>query len=258
MKKYIYILLVLFTSSFAFGQVGIDILVPLADLHVADPGGTIRIESLNATNNPTYNNGTDLSPVYVDGNGDIVLGNGTGASGQEPLNFLIDVPNFLADDPYGVGFNSGTVINNNALGEKTVTGLIGQVTVTTPISGWLELKYGVTTYVAGTDLSVGGCPCAYPTTSEAVVYETYFVIDLNNDGLSAAEMAAEYGYNGQSYVSFTLGTQGYAYINGQANLKAPAGTHTFYLYGVVKDSGSSYTSVGFGGAEDYLKIRVFN
>lgn len=249
--------LILFIAAISFGQVGIGTVSPVKDLHVADPSGTIRIESLNAINNPTYNNGTNLAPVYVDGNGDLVLGNGTGISGQEPLNFLIDIPNFIADDPGGVGFDTGVVINNNDLGQTVTSGLIGSVSFTITAESWLELKYGITTYLAGSDISVG-CPCIYPNNSESVVYQTYFLLDIDSDGLSAAELSKNYGYNGQYYVSNNLGAQGYAYMNGQANLKAPAGTHTVYFYGVVKDSALSYTSVGFGGAEDFLKIRVYN
>jgi hypothetical protein len=47
-------------------------------------------------------------------------------------------------------------------------------------------------------------------------------------------------------------------MNGQAIFTVPAGTHTLYFYGQVRDDAASYTSVGFGGAQDYLKIRVYN
>jgi hypothetical protein len=260
MKKLINILFISLLSWPVFAQVGIGTNNPLADLHVADVNGTIRIESLNSINNPTYNDGLNLAPVYVDGNGDVVLGNGSGAGGQEPLNFLIEVPNFIDDnlDSATPPFGRGQVVNNNASGESVVRGLIATVPFTTPVSGWIELKYAVTAWVAGSDLNLGCSPCAYPNASQTIVYQTYFVIDLNSDGLSAAELAKQYGYNGQYYVSLTNGGQGYTYINGQATLKAIAGTHTLYMYGVVKDEATSYTSVGFGGAEDYLKVRVFN
>lgn len=250
------IILLLFALPM-LAQVGVGTLTPLKDLHVADPTGTIRIESINSINNPTYNDGVNLSPVFVDGNGDFVLGNGSGSSGQEPINFLIDVPNFIPDDPGGVGFDTGVVVNNNGSGQTDEEGIIGTVNFTSPIDGWLELKYGVTSYVAGSDISVG-CPCLFPNRNKAIVYQTYFLIDLNSDGLSAEELSKKYGFNGQYYLSEDQGVQGYAYITGQANLKINAGNHTLYMYGVVKDAASEYTSVGFGGAEDFLKIRAFN
>jgi len=47
-------------------------------------------------------------------------------------------------------------------------------------------------------------------------------------------------------------------MNGQGYLTLTAGTHEIYFYGAVTDNAASYTSVGFGGATDYLKIRVYN
>ena len=71
---------------------------------------TIRIESLNAANN-INNHGTKLAPVFEDGNGDLTLSppNGTGG---EPLNFLLDIPNFIPDNPHSLPFDSGVVVNN--------------------------------------------------------------------------------------------------------------------------------------------------
>lgn len=258
MKKIICSILICALPALMLAQVGIGTVNPLADLHIADPTGTIRIESLDAINNPTYNDGVNLSPVFVDGNGDIVLGNGSGGSGQEPLNFLIEVPNFIDDNLDTTGFGRGSVINSNASGESAIRAQIATVSFTTPVAGWIELKYGITAFVAGSDLNLGCSPCSYPDTDETIVYQTFFLVDLNSDGLDATELSRVYGYNGQHYVSYTFGGQGYAYMNGNANLKAPAGTHTIYMYGRVADSPSSYTSVGFGGAEDYLKVRVFN
>ncbi|WP_420379016.1 hypothetical protein [Gilvibacter sp.] len=259
MKRiYIYLTALFLIPTMVVGQVGIGTTNPDADLHVADPAGTIRIESLNSVNNPTYNDGVNLAPVFVDGNGDLVLGNGSGSSGQEPLNFLIEVPNFIDDNVDSSGFGRGSVVNSNASGESTVTNQIAQVSFTTPVNGFIELKYAVTAWVAGSDLNLGCSPCSYPNVNETIIFQTYFVIDLNSDGLDATESGRVYGYNGQHYLSDTAGGQGYAYINGVANVKAPAGTHTLYMYGVVQDKATSYTSVGFGGAEDFLKIRVFN
>lgn len=250
--------LFLFAPLALLAQVGIGTLNPAADLHVADASGTIRIESLNSTNNPTYNDGVNFAPVFVDGNGDVVLGDGNGGNNNDPLNFLIDVPNFIDDNVDANGFGRGVVINNNATGESSVQGLIATVNFTTPVDGYLELKYSVTAWVAGNDLNLGCAPCTYPNTTETIVYQTYFLLDIDSDGLSGSELTRLYGYNGQYYVSNNLGGQGYAYMSGNANLKAPAGTHTIYMYGVVKDSAASFTSVGFGGAEDFLKVRVFN
>lgn len=65
----------------ANGQVGINTTNPQEKLHIAGSTGTMRVESLNAANNP-YNSGdTDGNgnmddntvPLYVDENGDFIL-----------------------------------------------------------------------------------------------------------------------------------------------------------------------------------------
>lgn len=257
MKRMLFFIGMILVGSLR-GQVGIGTITPTEDLHIAGPTSTIRIEGLSATNNPTYNNGVDLSPVFVDGNGDIVLGNGTGTSGQEgPFNFLIDVPNFVPDDPYGLGIATGSVVNSDDLGQTQVEGQITTITFTTPQDAIVEVKYGITLLIIGNDISAGP-PYFYIDYDQAVSMLTFFKIDLNNDGLDALETTKEYGHKGQYYATFDQGIVGYPYMNGQAYFTVPQGTHTLYFYGRVNDSASSYTSVGFGGAQDFLKLRVYN
>lgn len=255
MKKTFTLLFIAFCcTGLGLAQVGIGTLNPQEDLHVAGSTSTIRIEKLNATNSPLYNDGVNLAPVYVDGNGDLVLGNGTGSSGQVPLNFLIDVTNFIPDDPYGVG-GSGTVLNNDT-SNSSVSGQLTSVAITVPQDAIAEVKYGVSLIISGTDISTGSL--SYITYDEAIMVETNFVVDIDSDGLSATELAKVYGRKGQYYETNYGGSIGYPYMNGQAYLTLPAGNHTLYFYGIVKDQTTSYTSVGFGGATDYLKIRIYN
>jgi len=257
MRTLIIFLISFLTALSGIAQVGIGTLNPQEDLHVSGTNATIRIESLNSVNNPTFNDGIKLAPLYVDGMGDITLGNGTGAGGTPPINFLIDVPNFVPDDPYAIGLGTGTVVNNNALGQTSMTGEITTVTFTAPQDAIIEIKYGITLAIVGNDLSAG-CPCSYITFNQAISMLTYLKVDLNNDGLSIAESSKIYGQKSQYYSTFNQGIVGYPYMNGQAYFTVPAGTHTLYFYGQVDDSASSFTSVGFGGAQDYLKIRVYN
>lgn len=245
----------LITITTVWAQVGIGTVSPLEDLHIAGTSSTIRIESLNSTNNPTYNDGVKLSPAYVDGNGTVTLGNGTGPSGQVPLNFLIDVPNFVPDDPYGNG-NTGTAVYNDNT-KTTVDGQVTTVTFTAPQDAIVEVKYGITLFITSSDLSMAP-PYYYVTYDQAVSVMTYFKVDLNDDGLAGAELTKDYGQKSQSYTTFDQGSAGYPYMNGQAYFKVPAGTHTLYFYGRVKDGLTFNTGVGFGGAQDYLKIRVYN
>lgn len=254
MKHTIYLLIFCLTSTICFSQVGIGTVNPLQELHIAGASSVIRIESLNASNN-AYNDGIKLAPVFVDGKGDLVLGSGTGPNGVMPLNFLIDVPNFIPDHPHGY-VGTGSVVNNADLVASTVADTIVTISVNVPQDAILEIKYGITTMVSGYNLKEGWL--GYIRLNEAIAMQTYLVVDLNSDGLSEEEGSKIYGRTAQHYTTNNQGVFGYPYMSGQAYLKVPGGTHTIYFYGLVRDGGSGYTSVGFGGAQDYLKIRVYN
>jgi len=256
--RYFYLTFLILVSEFTFSQVGIGITEPQQELHVSGTNSTIRIESLNSSNS-TLNDGIKLAPAFVDGVGNLTL-SGSGNSGINPLNFILEIPNFIMpDDPYGYGtpYETGTVVNNPDTNVSEVCEPIGnEVIFTSPRDALLEIRYGVTTYVRGSSMLVPP-PWTEPTENEAIRIKIYFCIDLNDDGLDATELSKIYGLNGVYYQSAYGGIAGYPYINGQAYTEIPAGTHSLHFFGDVKDHEFSYTSVGFGGAEDYLKIRIF-
>lgn len=115
MKSILQLLMLLFVSV-SSAQVGIGTTNPQRDLHIAGEDSTIRIESLNNVNQPVLNAGRKLAPVYVTGDGDLTLApsgyvDGVTLPGTlEPLNFLINIPNFVPNGPYG----DGTVVANPA------------------------------------------------------------------------------------------------------------------------------------------------
>ena len=247
--------LLLVVSPILWGQVGIGITDPQADLHIGGDSSTIRIEAMNSTNSP-YNNGTDLAPVFIDGTGTISLGNGNPYGDTPPFDFLQTSNNFIPDDPYGLGYGTGTVINNDDLGTTYSEGQLTSITVNMTQDSIIEVKYGITLLVSGYDLTTG--LLTYPTYGEAFSMGTFFVIDIDSDGLSPSELSKRYGHNALSYDTDYGGIIGYAYLNGQGYLTLPEGIHEMYFYGTVEDHSSSYTSVGFGGVTDFLKIRIYN
>ena len=251
------IIIFVFAGCFCTAQVGIGTTNPQKELHIAGSNATIRFDYLNSINNSQYNDGIKLAPVYVNGIGDLLLGNGLPSSGESPLNFLIEDPNFIPDDPYGIGEDTGKVVNNNDTGETLVEEKFKSILFTVPQSALIEVKYGVTTMIKGSDISLGS-PFSDLTYDQSIKVGIFFCIDINNDGLDGIESSKKYGHNGQYYESQYGGIAGYSYINGQGYLTLPAGTHRIYFFGVIADHATSYTSVGYGGEMDYLKIRVYN
>jgi hypothetical protein len=255
MKK-IYYTLVVF-SQFIIAQVGIGTANPQQELHVAGTNSTIRIEKLNSINEPVLNNGVKLAPLYVDGDGELTLyppnyASGGGAPGTiPPLNFLINVGNFIPDGPNGVG-----VVLNNDIATTTASRQIISVPFTSPQSALIEVKYGITVVLSAGNLNTPTFTAF--TDKSARTYQVYFCIDLNNDGLDATELSKRYGDKGQSYASSNQGIIGYPYMNSHGYANIPPGNHALVFFAETTDGVGKFTSVGFGGDIDFLKIRLYN
>ncbi|TDR24457.1 hypothetical protein [Flavobacterium cheniae] len=243
-------------SCFSFSQIGIETNNPQQDLHIAGATSTIRIESLNSINEPALNDGTKLAPLYVNANGDFTLApsgftTGGGVGTNAPLNFLISVPNFVPNGPFG----DGTVVANDITVTSGVAEIV-QVPFTSPQDALIEVRYAMTI-----DLSDQFLPAPAGSTFNDIsarAVRCYFYIDLNSDGLDAAELSKKYGLHGEAYTSFAQGSIGYAFIHGVGYGNIPAGNHRLVFYGETQDGNNRDTYVGFGGSSDYLKIRIYN
>lgn len=251
MKK----LLLLLFPYWLTAQVGIGTVSPQADLHVAGNTSTIRIESLNAINSPTYNDGIKPSHAFVNASGDVTLNpsasNGTGPGGTiAPINFLFTDNNFIAN---GIG-NYGCIVNNSTA-VTNVTGLISKVDFNAANAALIEVKYSISVILSSTDLNISTTPFNDISTR---MYKIYFCIDLHNNGLDAVESSKKFGLNAQSYTSDNQGILGYSYTNGHGYTNIPAGNHALYFFAETIDGSSKYTSVGFGGESDLLRIRIYN
>lgn len=255
MKNLVLITSIIFCNCI-FPQVGIGTATPQKDLHIAGTTSTIRIESLNSVNKPLLNVAPRLAPVYVTANGDLTLDPPNYTSGEsigvnEPINFLLSIPNFIPNGPYG----DGTVVANNT----TVTNSVNQIVsvpFTSPQNALIEVRYAMTV-----DLSDQFLPAPAASTFSDISARTvrcYYYIDLNNDGLDATELSKKYGLHGEAYTSYGQGSVGYAFIHGVGYGNIPAGNHSLVFYGETTDGNNRDTYVGFGGSSDYLKIRIYN
>jgi hypothetical protein len=262
MKKYYLITFILITSVCG-AQVGIGTTSPQKELHVAGTNSTIRIEKLDAVNSSTYNDGLKPAPAFVDGYGDLTLGNNPGSSLTLPINFLLIIDNFLEDNPYGYNEtdeenNTGLVINN-PIGAFSVVQEITNIPISVPQDAFIEVKYGITLYAKGEDMSAHPPPFVDVNYGIAIGMKAFFCVDLDNDGIiDPAEFNTKYGVKAQYFETLIGGVSGYPYMNGQAYIELPEGDYGLHFFGEVNDHFFSYTSVGFGGREDYLKIRIYN
>lgn len=113
MKKH-YTLIILGFYTCLFGQVGVNTNNPQKELHVGGNNSTIRVEGLNTPNNPNNLGTASSTPVYVNANGDLILGTLT-----DNVEILFDSENYLVDvqDPTslinqtgeGSGFSQGGI-----------------------------------------------------------------------------------------------------------------------------------------------------
>lgn len=247
----------IFFPTVLFAQVGIGTSTPTADLHVAGNTSTIRIGSLNSANDPTHNDGIKPSPAYVTALGDVTLNpstvNGTGPGGIiAPINFLISNQDFIANGPQ----NEGVIINND-LNTTNVSGLVANIPFSSPSDAIIEVKYSISTLLSKIDLNTVSVPAQFNDLTNRIV-KYYFCIDINNDGLSADELSKKLGINSQSYSSFVYGILGYSYTNGTGFAPIPQGNHSIHFFMESIDGSTKYTSIGTGGANDLLRIRIYN
>jgi hypothetical protein len=237
----------LFTAN-VFGQgVGINTTDPQQALHMAGPTGTLRVESLNSTNN-IYNGGdanadgdptNDTYPLYVDENGEFTLENKT-LLNTEDLDALNDLM---------LPTSTVTLLGSDTDGEASTTIITYPITVTR--ASILEVRYSLSYDVY---LNSDKDPCADNFTRRI---SSHFSV---NSG------TRKYGSVSTAYVNGSSdGVSGPFYNVFTTYLTLPVGTSDISLIGTVssdiKSGGGNTTDsdptyVEFATYSDFILFKL--
>lgn len=201
-------------------RVGILTNTPATTLNIAGVGSVVRIDNLNATNDAN-NNGTDLSPLAVNANGDIVIGGPTFLN-----NIPVDASSADTFLPAPISVSSA----DETLGIVTLHTENITLTQTTLVEVVFWTGTQVVTNSGG--LITDGEPRLYgglvthTGTGEDIVYSS-----------GTYTNSRTFGTITNAY--FTIGGNGYMLLG--------PGNHTFELVGFAQGGNSGGYRVTFGG-----------
>lgn len=241
-------LLSLFAIVPCWGQVGINTDNPEQALHIAGASGTIRMESLNATNNAQnggdVNGDLDLTndtfPLYVDENGDFTLELQTVAASDDTDAFdHLSLPN-----------SSVFLPSSDSDGEVTTE--ITSFSITVNRKAILEVKYGISFDV-------------YADATKTIISDR--LSRRVENFLSVRGSTKYYGRSAKSYSSRSTDSRVGEMFNASSTyITLPnAGTYVISVMGLVSSNvtsdSSSTTSldtyVEFATGNDFIFMRLY-
>ena len=273
MKRYFVIAIVLL-NFIAFGQVGINTTNPVEELHIANATSSVRVDGLNFPNNANNLGNGNTSRVFVDAEGDLVLGAAT-----NNIEIVFNPFNYL-DDPQTSGGATANVINQTGTGSgytnagwPRVIGA-GSSTFTLTRPAIVEINYSLSWLIekSGNPIDDG----------HARIIQTFMV--LRRGGPSGALVSVDYegvpitlggalGLNGQFHSNLTVtGAAGhpydgagtandivnkYCYNTGTDYIKLGPGTYCPMFFGqcaVGNTGGTGAVKMWIGGGQDEVQI----
>lgn len=240
----------------AWAQVGINTTDPQEQLHISSTTGTLRVESLNATNNiynagDTDNDGemsNNTYPLYVDEFGDFTL----------ELKVLLNSEATDALDDTALPNSAVELLGTD--NDGVVTTVIKSYTITLNRPTLLEAKYAISHNIYEDN--------TYTIIDDLLARRVTNYIKVSPDpDLSDGIVDRKYGPSSKSYTSGSQNSVEGPYYNGHTvYIKfEQAGTYTIDIVGEVssnvKWSGASGTQsrptyVEFAVAEDFLFFRL--
>tara|TARA_R110002012_G_scaffold81696_1_gene206673 strand:+ start:914 stop:1759 length:846 start_codon:yes stop_codon:yes gene_type:complete len=214
MKNILNYTFILFGLGMLHAQVGINTDNPQQPLHVAGPVETIRIDGLSSTNNVNNLGADSTTRVFIDDNGDLVLG-----AQEDNIEILFDSENYLID-----GISPTTLINQTGGG-------FGYTTAGIPVGGTatsftltknaiVEINYSVSWSVYKTASPSGRIADEHARIVQTGLYfrqnnylgpavtfdvdgnpinDGPWCIDVNSSGTTCQEIGGMLAINGQFY-----------------------------------------------------------
>lgn len=277
MKRLIYIYVVLLVTG-SNAQVGINTSNPQQSLHIGGVTENVRMEGLNDSNN-SKNLGPDSSSrVYVNANGDLVLGNYS----NENAALIVDSSNYLnsVEDPTSHIIQTGANIGYSKAGIPT-EGIVG-ASFTLTQNAVLEINYAVSWSIYDAihldfkrlaDVRARvvrtGLYFYDHTTGQAVI-NNVDNIPINggpwcieeNSGGNCLEYAGLVALTGQFYNNASLEHGAYKDFQNTASdyVRLGPGTYTAMFAGRVQvevTTGAGAAKVYLGSGDDTLQIMAY-
>jgi hypothetical protein len=273
MKK-IFIYISLVVTSVSFAQVGVNTTTPQEELHIEGATSTIRVEGLNFANN-TLNLGTvENTRVYVDTDGDLVLGDGS-----TDIEVLFNPANYL-EDPLDTGGANSNQINQTGVGSGYSEGGWprqtgpGLSTFTLTRNAIVEINYSLSYEIYKSGIGIDD---HHARTVQFYVYlrrngpanvnpgdANLVRFDVDGNPINFAGNAGALGYSGQFYTNGNSngasGLQGFDrkyFATGHDYVKLGPGTYTPMFAGVMfvaNTLGTGAVKMQIGGGDDEIVV----
>lgn len=265
-NTFIYISLI--ATSLSLAQVGVNTTTPQEELHIEGATSTIRVEGLNFANNNLNLGTVENTRVYVDTDGDLVLGDGS-----TDIEVLFNPANYL-DDPLDTGGSNSNQINQTGVGSGYSQGgwprVIGPGTSTFTLTrpAIVEINYSLSyeIYKSGR-----GIDDEHARTVQFYVYlrngsHTGPIVASDIDGtpITFAGNVGSLGYSGQFYTNGSQhgadGMEGFDrkyFATGHDYVKLGPGTYSPMFAGVMfvaNTSGTGAVKMQIGGGDDEIVV----
>ena len=236
MKKLLFLLFPVITC----GQVGILTSNPESTLHVAGESSNVKIDGLNAENNPNNLGLESTTRVYANQFGDLVLGDR-----NDNIRFIMDSEDYIPSNREQKVVQTGTGDNFTYLVPNDYT--FPSFTLTD--DAVIEINYSLSWRIER------NVPQKISDNGARTVKSTIFIYDH----LAGEYLPTTYALTAQFYSngSSTRGADRFFYSTGSDYVSLPAGTYTVHFGGLVGAQGNDNIMAYFGADKDQLQILAY-